>query len=190
MSPKLNYPPTARKLNRIRRAALAAFMAFTPAPVVADVLPIAIGRADAPAPAPSYPMEFAPGLDTMRSEINAKFDAYGFPLAPLYFAPPAPVPARPAFDVTRDDAVLTCTNPKRGTTAVFRVETLTVGNLAGKRIVSVWADGRWDGFGFADDFGIHVWHRKSGGIFGRYAAFLMDLASAVARGVEVAVELF
>ena len=180
MSPKLINPPTSHKLNRIRRAALAAVALMAPAGLPDASADLVAGVAGSTVSADPGPMEFAPGRDTMRDEIAAKFDAYGFPI------PPAP--ALP-LDITRENGILTCRNLKRGTTAVFRVETLDRGNLAGRRIVSVWSDGRWDGFGFVDDFGIHVWGRKSGGLtpstYDRYASFLTDLTGAMAKGVRV-----
>lgn len=72
------------------------------------------------------------------------------------------------FDVTTQDAVITIENKATGKHRTFRVRTIRKGNLEGKRVVSllVGSDnteaGDWQGFGFADQFGVKVWAKCKG----------------------------
>jgi hypothetical protein len=159
MSPRI-WNMTAHRFRKLRQATLAAFLGLASIDLPSDQLDLSLSA-------------LCP--------------------APVVVATPDPVrPSLPSidFDITSEDARITCHNTRRGTTAEFLVETLTHGNLAGKRVVSVLEGGRWVSFAFADDFGLSVWTRKRGAemAYERFAAFLVDLAGAMAKGVVIEIE--
>ena len=95
-----------------------------------------------------------------------------------------------AFDLTMHDLAVAITNTATGNTRHFRVETLTDGQLAGRRVAMVRDDDarRWVSFAFADDFGLHPWRRfaddkRVAGPNG-YVALLTESARFAARGVS------
>lgn len=69
------------------------------------------------------------------------------------------------FDVTRHDCRITIENPATGQHRTFQIKTVHRGALEGKRVVSLLSgpcnddSGDWQGFGFADEFGVKIWRK-------------------------------
>lgn len=83
---------------------------------------------------------------------------------------------------------VTVVNPQTGGHRTFKIATAQGGNLEGRRIVSL-LDGpdnetSYSGFGFAEDYGVKVWRKKSGGVFDTYADMIANPDKWTAKGVE------
>ncbi len=103
------------------------------------------------------------------------------------------------FDVTIHDATITIKNPATGNHRTFSIRTVPATGrggrasaFAGKRIVSLLiGPDNFQGFGFADSHGVHVWakmrYAKGGldaSVYEAFARMLENPRKWAARGVE------
>lgn len=104
---------------------------------------------------------------------------------------PSSGPMRRAFDVTRDNGIITAFNRRTGNTVRFRINMETWGGKI-VRVVSFDDGSKFVNFAFVDEFGVRPWGISAKttvpmGLRPKYARFLENLGEAESKGIELTI---